>query len=139
MQLSTHLGFNGQCAEAFKFYEQLLHGKLTFMMTYGESPMAGQMPPGSGNRIMHASLAVDGQVLMGADAPPGGEDTPHGFCVSIQVDDAAEAERIYNGLAEGGTVQMPLQTTFWSPKFGMCTDRFGTPWMINTAGPMPSA
>jgi PhnB protein len=139
MLLSTHLAFDGQCAEAFKFYEKLLGGKITFMMSYGASPMANTMPPEMGDKIMHASLAVDGQMLMGADTPPGKEAKPHGFSVSIQVKDPAEAERIYNGLVAGGQVQMPMQQTFWSPKFGMCVDRFGIPWMINTESPQPAA
>ena len=140
MQISIHLGFKDQCEEAFKSYEQLLGGKITFLMTYGASPMAQQMPPEMQSKVMHAALSIDGQVLMGADAPPGRYTRPpHGFAVSIQVKDPAEAERIYNALVQGGQVDMPLQTTFWSPKFGMCTDRFGIPWMINTEGTQPAA
>lgn len=138
MQLSIHLGFDGQCQEAFQFYEKVLGGKITFMQAYGGSPAEQMVPPEYGGKILHASLVVDGQVLMGADAPPDRHAAPHGFSVSIQVKDPADTERIYNALAEGGKVQMPLQTTFWSPKFGMCIDRFGIPWMINTEG-MPPA
>ena len=135
MQLSTHLGFNGQCEEAFKFYEKVLGGKIVMMMPYGGSPAENAVPAEHRNKIMHARLMVDGQALMGADAPPGHEGHAHGYSVSVQVNDAAEAKRIYDALAEGGNQYMPFQATFWSPGFGMCTDRFGIPWMVNTDGP----
>jgi len=131
MRLSTHLGFTGQCEEAFKLYEKTLGGKIQMMMTYGNSPMADQFPADFHNKIMHVSMLVDGQVLMGADAPPGRGAKPQGFTVAISVSDTSQAERIFNTLAEGGQVQMPLQQTFWAKKFGMLIDRFGTPWMVN--------
>jgi len=129
MQLNAYLSFNGQCAEAFKLYERVLGGKIEMMMTHGESPQ--QTPPEWKDRIMHARLVAGDAVLMGADAPPEYYSKAQGFCVSIGVDDPAAAERIFAGLAEKGTVQMPLQKTFWALKFGMLIDRFGTPWMVN--------
>jgi PhnB protein len=131
MQLSPYLAFNGQCAEAFKFYEKCLGGKLEGMMTHGQSPMAEQVPPEWRDKIIHARLIVAGQALMGADVPPQHYQQPQGFSVSINVKEIAEGERIFNALAEGGKVQMPFQKTFWSAGFGMATDRFGTPWMVN--------
>jgi PhnB protein len=131
MQLNPYLNFNGQCEAAFKFYEQVLAGKITFMMTWGEMPGADQFPAESHKLIMHASLSVGTSVLMGADAPPGRYQQPKGINVSIHLKDIAEGERIFNALADKGTVQMPFEQTFWSPGFGMLIDQFGIPWMIN--------
>jgi PhnB protein len=93
--------------------------------------MAEQTPPEKLDKIMHASLIVGDTVLMGSDAPPQFFEKPQGFSVSLVFDDAVEAEQIFNALAENGTVQMPIQETFWAARFGMVVDRFGTPWMIN--------
>ncbi|MEK6410722.1 MAG: VOC family protein [Acidobacteriota bacterium] len=131
MQLSPYLAFNGQCDAAFKFYQRCLGGNIQTMMTYGDSPMADQVPSDWRDRIIHASLIVEETALLGADAPPDRDVKPTGFCVSIQIEDPAEAERIFDSLSENGTVQMPLQQTFWAVRFGMVTDRFGIPWMIN--------
>jgi PhnB protein len=135
MQLSTYLSFNGNCAEAFKFYEKCLGGKLADMMKWGDSPMADQTPPGWKDKIMHAHLQVGDQVLMGADAPPQMFSGNHGFSASVGVTDPKEAERIFSALSEGANVQMPLAKTFWSPAFGMLIDRFGIPWMVNCQQP----
>lgn len=131
MKLNPYLSFNDECEAAFKFYEQCLGGKIESMMTYGDSPMAEQTPPEKLNKIMHVSLILGDTVLMGSDAPPQMFEKPQGFSVSLLFTDPAEAERIFNALAENGTVQMPLQATFWAARFGMVVDRFGTPWMIN--------
>jgi PhnB protein len=131
MQLNAYLSFNGQCEAAFKFYERLLGGKVTFMMTWGESPMKDQFPPELQKQIMHATLTVGDGLLMGADPPPDRYEKPQGISVSINLKDTAEGKRIFNGLAEGGTVHMPFQETFWAAGFGMCVDRFGIPWMVN--------
>ena len=131
MELTPYLVFNGQCKEAFTFYEQVLGGTLEGMQTHGDSPMAEQTPPEWRERILHARLVVGDQVLMGSDSPPDHYDPPKGFSVSLSVDSAAEADRIFEALAEGGTVQMPIQETFWASRFGMLTDRFGIPWMVN--------
>lgn len=131
MTINPYLGFNGNCAEAFKHYEKVLGGKIGMMMTHAESPMAAQTPPEHLNRIMHVRLTVGDQVLMGSDNPPGQIDLPKSICVSIGLADPAEAERIYAALSEGGSIDMPLQPTFWAKRFGMFRDRFGIPWMIN--------
>ncbi|HYL64270.1 MAG TPA: VOC family protein [Candidatus Methylomirabilis sp.] len=131
MQINPYLVFNGQCEAAFKFYEQLLGGKITGMMTHGGSPMANQTPPEWRDKIMHVHMTVGDWVLMGSDAPPQHFQKPQGFAVSLQVKTTQEAERIFRALSESGTVQMPLQKTFWSAGFGMATDRFGIPWMVN--------
>jgi PhnB protein len=131
VQLVPYLGFNGQCEAAFKFYERCLGGKIVTMMTYGETPAAGHASPELKDRIMHARLLAGEAELMGGDTPQEQFEAPRGFCVSIQIDDPARAERIFNALADGGQVQMPIQETFWAARFGMLIDRFGTPWMIN--------
>ena len=131
MQLNTYLFFDGECEAAFKFYEQCLGGKIDGMMTYGDAPMSEEIPSEQRDRIMHANLTVDSMVLMGSDTPPDGFQKPQGFSVNLQFDDLVEAERIFQKLAENGTVKMPFQETFWSTRFGMLVDRFGTPWMID--------
>jgi PhnB protein len=131
MELSPYLNFNGQCAAAFKFYEQCLRGKIVMMQTHGESPMKDQVPPDWRDKVIHARLVVGDKVLMGSDAPADNYVVPQGMYVSVSVDAPAEAERIFKALAENGTVTMPFEKTFWSPGFGMVVDRFGTPWMVN--------
>ncbi|WP_445251955.1 VOC family protein [Microcoleus sp. B3-D7] len=122
---------DGECKAAFKFYEQCLGGQIDEMMTYGDAPMSEEIPSEQRDRIMHANLTVGGMVLMGSDTLRDGFKKPQGFSVNLQFDDRVEAERIFQNLAENGTVKMPFQETFWSTRFGMLVDRFGTPWMIN--------
>ena len=136
MHINTHLNFNGQCEEAFKYYAQVLGGEITFKMTWGEMPGADQFPAETHKLIMHASMKIGDGDIMGADSPPGRYAEPKGMNVSIHVKDIAEGERVFRALAEGGEVQMPFAKTFWSPGFGMCVDQFGIPWMVNTEQPM---
>jgi PhnB protein len=131
MQLTPYLNFNGQCKAAFQFYEQCLGGKIVAMFTYGETPAAEHVTPESRDRIIHARLLVGEAVLMGSDSPPEYFEEMKGMSVSLQIDDPAEAERIFHALADGGSVRMPIEETFWAARFGMLVDRFGTPWMIN--------
>jgi PhnB protein len=131
MKLNPYLSFDGRCRDAFEFYERTLGGRLTFIQTFGESPMAKNMPPEAQDRVMHATLQIGDQVLQGADAPPGQFTTPAGFCVATHFDDVAEGERVFSALAQNGSVQMPFQPTFWAKGFGMLIDRFGTPWIVN--------
>jgi PhnB protein len=134
MQLNPYLLFNGQCETAFKFYEKCLGGKIEAMIPHAGTPAESSVPAEWRDKIMHASMTVDGAVLMASDAPPEHYQPPKGFSVSINLKNAAEAERIFNALAENGTVKMPLQQTFWATRFGMLTDRWGIPWMINCGG-----
>lgn len=133
MKITPYLSFAGNCEEAFKTYEKVLGGKIVFMMRQGEAPE--QSPecssPELADKIMHACLQIGDQNIMGADAPPQYQTKAQGMCVSIMVEDPAEAHRIFKELSEGGSVMMPVTETFWSPAFGMWTDRFGTPWMVN--------
>jgi PhnB protein len=135
MQLSLHLSFKGNCEAAFKFYERALGGKILFKMTYGESPMAEQTPAELRSKVMHSTIAFGDATMMGADVPPDRQEDRKGFAVTIAVKDPAEAERIFKALSENATIQMPIQQTFWSPKFGMLVDQFGIPWMVNCEGP----
>ncbi|MGC2214051.1 MAG: VOC family protein [Silvibacterium sp.] len=134
MQITTYLGFGGDCKAAFEFYEKVIGGKITMMMTNRESPMADKTAPNWRDKIMHVSLQTPGGLLQGADHPEGREVKPSGFCVCVSTKDKAEAERIFKGLSEGGQVQMPISETFWSPAFGMCIDKFHVPWMVNCEG-----
>ena len=132
-QLNAYVFFDGTCADAMRFYERTLGGKLD-LITHAQSPMADQAPRGSADRIMHARLTVDGGTLMASDSMAG---QPYagmkGFSLSLVFPTVAEAQRVFSALAEGGQVTMPLQKTFWAETFGMLVDRYGTPWMINGA------
>jgi PhnB protein len=131
MKLNPYLAFDGRCREAFEFYEKTLGGKISFIQTIGESPMASNTPADAHGRVMHVTLQVGDQVLQGADAPPGQFTKPAGFCVAMHFDAVPEAERVFNTLAQNGKVQMAFQATFWAKGFGMLIDQFGTPWIIN--------
>ncbi|MFY9824203.1 MAG: VOC family protein [Thermoanaerobaculia bacterium] len=130
--LSPYLFFDGNCADAMRFYERTLGGKLDLMKA-SDSPVAAEMPPGSGDRILHARLVLDdGRTLMASDwmaSQPYPREK--GFSLSLGYPTAAEAQRVFDALAEGGKVNMPFQKTFWADAFGMLEDRFGTPWMVN--------
>jgi PhnB protein len=131
MQLNPYLTFNGQCEAAFRFYEKILGGKIEAMMPHAGSPMEQQVPAEWRNKVMHARLSLGGELLMGSDAPPDHYKPMQGFSVTLGIDDPAEAERVFHALSDKGTVQMPIQKTFWAARFGMLVDQFGTPWMIN--------
>jgi PhnB protein len=135
MRLNPHLTFNGQCEAAFKFYEKCLGGKIVMMMTYGDSPIAEQTPPDWRKKIIHATFVLGDHRLQGADVAPESYLKPQGFSVLLNVGAAAEADRIFNTLAEKGTVQMPVQETFWALRFGTLVDQFGTPWVIQCGKP----
>ena len=135
MQLIPYLGFDGQCEAAFKLYERCLGGKIECMMTYDSKPAEYPVPPEWNKRILHATLRVGDQVLMGADAPPDRYQKPQGFSLTLGLNDQAEAERIFKALAEQGTVEMLLQETFWAVRFGVLVDRFGIPWTVNCERP----
>jgi PhnB protein len=135
MEISPYLIFNGNCAEAFKFYEKCLGGKIVTMQTYGESPAKDHVSAAVRDRVIHVRMTVGDEALMGSDAPDEKFETPQGTQVSLTVATVSEAERIFKALADRGKVTMPFEKTFWSPGFGMTVDRFGTPWMVNTAAP----
>ena len=131
-QLDSYLFFDGTCEEAIRFYERTLGGKIQMMMTHAQAPEADKMPPGSADRILHASLLIDGRVLMASDSMVGHPyEGMKGFSLSLSYPTVAEAKKIFDALAAGGEVRMPFQKTFWAEAFGMLADRFGTPWMVS--------
>lgn len=132
--LNPYLFFDGNCAEAMRFYERVLDARIEMMLTHGETPMADQGPPEHAGRIVHARLVRGDWVLMASDDMA---DRPYrpmqGFRLSLSCASVAETGRQFNALAHGGNVEMPVQKTFWSEAFGMLTDRYGTPWMVTVA------
>ena len=131
MQVNPYLFYNGNCEAALKFYQKVLGAEIEVMLTYETGPAEMQMPPEWKNKILHAKILIDGEVIMASDAPPGNFHQPQGFSVSLQVEDPADAERRFKALAEGGAINMVFGKTFFSRGFGMCVDQFGTPWMVN--------
>jgi len=130
--LNPYLFYNGNCEAAFKYYEKVLGGKIEFMLRADEGPADMKPEPGYEKKIMHARISIGGDVLMASDSPPQHAQKQQGFAVSLTVKDPAEAERKFNALADGGSVNMPFGKTFFSKGFGMCTDKFGVPWMVNS-------
>jgi len=134
MQIEPYLFFEGRCEEAVEFYRKALGAEVTMLMRYKDSPEPpppGMVPPGSENKVMHASLRIGDATVMASDGSCKGKPSFQGFSLSITVPDEARAEKLFAALADGGQVQMPLAKTFWSPRFGMVADRFGVGWMIN--------
>jgi PhnB protein len=131
MQLTPYLSFNGDCETAFTFYAQSLGARRGPVFRYGESPMANEAPPGWSDKIMHGSLTIGGQVVMGADIPSDRYEAPKGISLSLQITSVDESERIFRDLAREGQTIVPLAKTFWAERFGMVVDRFGIPWLIN--------
>jgi len=127
---AINLSFDGQCEAAFKFYERCLEGTITYMLTWGDSPMARDVPPEWASKINHASLLIDGVVLQGSDSAPEAFEPVQNLCIMLHPS-LDEAERVFTSLAEGGTVRLPFQKTFWAAGFGLVRDRFGIPWGIN--------
>lgn len=131
--MQAYLNFDGRCAEAFAFYARCLGGQILMQLRYGDSPTGDPVPAEHRDRIMHVRLQARGLVLMGSDMPAHmAFEGFKGFVLSVPVSDAAEGERLFRVLSEGGQVTMPYNATFWSPGFGMLVDRFGVPWMVNT-------
>jgi PhnB protein len=131
MPFHPYLAFAGNCREAFTRYQEIFGGELV-LLTMADTPAdAGPPPPGAaGDAIMHAALTHGDELLMGADGPSAFDGSVHGMCVNWSAAGTGDAKRVFDALAEGGQVQMPIGQTFFSPAFGMCIDRFGTPWMI---------
>jgi PhnB protein len=135
-QIEPYLFFDGRCEEAIEFYRQALGAEATMLMHYKDSPeppAPGMLPPGAGNKVMHASLRIGGSTVLASDGRCQGPPKFEGFALSLTVPDAAEAERLFAALADGGQVQMPMTKTFFSPRFGMVADRFGVSWMVYVA------
>ena len=135
MAFHPYLFFGGTCREAFTRYHEIFGGDLT-LITAADMPEDEQMPGADPDLIMHAALMADGNLLMGSDDPTTDSAGPvQGMQVNYAVSDTGEATRAFEALADGGKVTMPIAPTSWSPMFGMCIDRFGTPWMISAEEP----
>jgi len=130
MQMNPYLSYSGNCEAAFKRYAEVLGGKIIAMITYADTPMAGDMPAEFKKKIVHARLDLGAQILMGADSPPGHFEASKGYSLSLSFDKVADVERVFKALSEGGQVRMPLEKTFFAASFGMLTDKFGIPWMV---------
>jgi PhnB protein len=135
MNTNIHLVFPGTCREAFDFYAKTFGSTVNMTMKFGDAPPGAPVPEDSKDRIMHTSMQVGSMLLMGCDAPVGREAQLSGFQISIDSTDESEVKRLFNELSAGGSVQMPQTETFWSPLFGMCTDKFGVGWMVSMPGP----
>lgn len=131
--IQPYLMFGGRCEEALEFYRTALGAQIDLLMRFKDSPEPpppGMLPSGFENKVMHASFRIGDNILMASDGCEKGQHF-NGFSLSIAVATEAEADRFFAALSDGGQVQMPLDKTFWSPRFGMLTDRFGISWMIN--------
>ena len=131
--IQPYLFFGGRCEEALEFYRTALGAQVDFLMRYKESPEPlppGRLLPGFENKVMHATFRISGSILMASDGCEEGQNFA-GFSLSLAVPTQAEADRAFTALADGGKVKMPLTMTFWSPCFGMVTDRFGLGWMVS--------
>ena len=135
MKLNPYLNFPGTCREAMMAYQRVLGGDMVAMMTFADMPGDYEAPAELADTIGHARLIIGDQVLMASDVAPDRFKPMEGVSVTLNIDDPAEAERVFNALAEGGAIEMPLQETFWAFKFGLATDRFGTRWMVNCVKP----
>lgn len=135
MKINPYLEFDGNCAEAFEFYARVLGCPIPQMMRFGDAPDSEQLTAEHRDRIMHVTLMIGEQMLMGSDTMPGQPfEGVRGMSIALHPAQPAEAERLFKALSDGGRVTMPLDRTFWAERFGMLVDRFGVPWMINCQG-----
>ena len=136
MQVSPYIFYQGRCDEALEFYRKAVGAEVSMLMRYKDSPDSpppGVIPPGWENKVMHSTFTVGKSTLHASDGRGPGKEALQGFSLSLTVANPAEAERCFNALADQGSVQMPLCKTFFSPRFGMLTDRFGVEWMVYVA------
>jgi len=130
MQIDPYLMFDGRCEEAIEFYRRALGAEVTMMMRFKDNPSPEHNPPGSGEKVMHANLRIGDSTVLCSDGNCKGKPKFEGVSLSLTVKDAAEAEKRFKALGEGGQVQMPLAKTFFSASFGMVADKFGVSWMV---------
>jgi PhnB protein len=131
MSVQPYLFFGGRCEEALEFYRSALGAEVEMLSRFKDAPETGMAQPGMEDKVMHASLRIGETILMASDGRCDGEPRFDGFSLSIIVSNEEQAESVFNALAEGGEVTMPLEKTFWAPKFGMVEDRFGVGWMVS--------
>ena len=136
MQIEPYLFFDGRCEEAITFYRRVLGAEVTMLMRFKDQPDPGEpsmVPPEAGDKVMHAALRIGEATILASDGHCQGRPDFQGFALSLTVADESEADRLFAGLADGGEVRMPLEKTFFSPRFGMVADRFGVAWMVYVA------
>jgi PhnB protein len=136
MKIEPYLFFDGRCEEALAFYKTAVGAETTMLMRYNQSPdpmPPGMMPPGSENKVMHASMKIGDATVMASDGMCGGTPSFDGFSLTYNASNEAEADRAFGALSQDGKVTMPLGKTFFAPKFGMCNDKFGVGWMVIVA------
>jgi PhnB protein len=136
MKMNTYVNFAGRCADAFRFYERHLGGKIGMMMTHGQAPEPSRVNPAQKDAVLHARISIGGTELMGADIPSA--EPMRSAYLSLGVESDAEAERVFAALSDGGEVFMPMQETFFATRFAQLRDRFGINWMIMHERPMPA-
>jgi PhnB protein len=133
MRVQSYLFFEGRCEEALEFYRRALGAEIEMLMRFKDSPDPCSCTAGSEDKVMHASFRIGDSTLMASDGRCQGQPSFQGISLSLTAADDAEAERLFAALAEGGQVQVPLEKTFFSSRFGMVADRFGVPWMVVVA------
>jgi PhnB protein len=137
MQVQPYLFFDGRCEEAIEFYRRAVGAEVTMLMRFKDAPESQEsgacQPPGAADKVMHASFSIGDSTVLASDGRCLGQPNFQGFSLSLTPADEAEAERLFASLGDGGQVQMPLAKTFFSPRFGMVTDRFGVSWMVYVA------
>lgn len=130
MEIQPYLFLDGRCDEAIAFYREALGAEQVMLMRFKDAPDPAMAPPDSADKVMHARLTIGGATLLMSDGRCAGQPNFQGFALSITAPDVAAAEQRFAALSDGGNVQMPLAETFFSPRFGMLTDRFGVMWMV---------
>ncbi len=135
MRIEPYLFFDGRCEEALAFYREVLGAEVTALMRFKDNPDQGGMPPGMGDKVMHANVRIGDTTLMVSDGMNEGHPAFQGFALTLELPTEAEAERVFAALSEGGRVQMALTQTFFARRFGMVADRFGVPWMVIVTAP----
>ncbi len=130
MQVQSYLFFDGRCDEAIEFYKKTLGAEVDMLMRWKDSPDKSMCTPANENKVMHASLKIGETRVMASDGRNTGHPEFKGFALSVNARDDADADRLFNDLSAGGNVMMPLGKTFFSPRFGMTTDKFGVNWMV---------
>lgn len=133
MQVEPYLNFDGRCEEALEFYKKALGAKVDMLMRFKDAPDQSMITPGNADKVMHSRIRIGDTAVLMSDGRCTGKANFHGIALAISAKSAAEAERTFAALADGGQVQMPLGKTFFSPRFGMLSDKFGVGWMIVTA------
>jgi PhnB protein len=137
MKVNPYLNYGGNCAQAFRFYQEHLGGKIIYMMTHSQAPGAKDVPDSLANSILYAHMTFGDTEIMGSDVPPENFQPMRSVYLSFSVDSIEEAERVHALLAEGGQIFMPMQETFFAFRFSMLRDKFGTSWMIIHQRPVP--